>query len=128
MHVGNRVHPDGTGMDRVRNDSEVKCGYSGDRSTRVIWQVVEAVINTRIKLVVQLHDVLHGFFTGRGAGNYIIDLKLVQELASVDQDPKLLVFLDLIKAYDNLDQGVLLQTLESYGEVPKIRGLLAFVF
>ena len=125
MHVGNRVHPDGTGMDRVRNDSKVKCGYLEYRCDRGICKVVEAVINTRIKLVVQLHDVLHGFCTGRGTGNFIMEIKLVQELASVDQDPKFLVFLDLIKAYDNLDQGLLLQTLEIYGEVPKLRGLLA---
>ena len=41
-----------------------------------------------------------------------MELKLAQELASVNQDPILLVSLDLGKAYDNLDRGRLLQTLE----------------
>ena len=27
----------------------------------VVWKVVEAVIDTRTKTVVQFHDVLHGF-------------------------------------------------------------------
>ena len=31
-----------------------------------VWKVVEAVIDTHIKSVVQFHDVLHGFHTGRG--------------------------------------------------------------
>ena len=34
----------------------------------------------------------------------IMDLKLVQELASIDQDPLFLVFLDLRKAYDIVDR------------------------
>ena len=32
--VGYRVHPDGTGVDRVSNYSKGKCGYSGDRDSR----------------------------------------------------------------------------------------------
>ena len=56
------------------------------------------MIDTHIKKVVQLHYVLHGFHAGRGAGTTIMELKLAQELASVNQDPLLLVFLDLNKA------------------------------
>ena len=52
-------------------------------------------------------------------------LKLAQELESVDQDPILLLFLDLRKLHDNLYQGRLLQTLEGYAAVPKLRVLLA---
>ena len=43
----------------------------------------------------------------------------------MDQDPLLLVFLDLRKEYDNLDQVRLLKTLEGYGTGPKIRVMLA---
>ena len=51
-------------------------------------------------------------------------LKLEQKLASVDQDMLFLVFIDLMKEDDNLDWFRLLQTLEGYGEGPKLRGLL----
>ena len=34
----------------------------------VFWKVVEAVIHTHIKSIVQFHDVLHGFCAVRGAG------------------------------------------------------------
>ena len=64
----------------------------------VVWKVVEVVIDTRIKTVVQLHNVLHVFFAGRGTGTAITDIKLDKELESVDQDPLLLVFLDLRKS------------------------------
>ena len=90
----------------------------------VLWKVVEALIDTRIKTVVQFHDVLHGFCAGRGTGTTITELKISQELVSVDQDLLFLALLYLSKAYDNLDQGKLLQTLAGYGAGPKMQGLL----
>ena len=33
----------------------------GIRMLEIVWKVVEAVIDTQIKAVVQFHDVLHGF-------------------------------------------------------------------
>ena len=51
-------------------------------------------------------------------------VKLVQELANLDQDPLFLVLLDPSKEYDNLDRGILLQTLSGYGAGPKLQGLL----
>ena len=43
-----------------------------------VWKVVESVIDTQIKMVVQFHDVLHGFRAGKGAGTTIMELKLVK--------------------------------------------------
>ena len=74
----------------------------------VAWKVVEAVIYNWIKTVVQLHIVLYGFRAGRGAGTTIMELKIAQELSSVDQDIQLLVFLELRKTYKNVDQGRIL--------------------
>ena len=44
----------------------------------VVCKVVGAMINTRIKTVVQFHNVLHGFCAGRAAGIAIMELKLAQ--------------------------------------------------
>ena len=63
---------------------------------------MEAVIETRIKSVVQFNNSLHWFRSRRGTGTAIMEIKLAQDLASVDQDPLFLVFLDLSKAYGNL--------------------------
>ena len=37
---------------------------------KVVWKVVEAVIDTQIRTVVQFHNVLHGFCKGIGTGCY----------------------------------------------------------
>ena len=60
--------------------------------------MVEAMIYIWIKTVLQFHDVLHGFFAGRGKGTAIMELKISQELAIVDQDPILLALTDLTNA------------------------------
>ena len=62
---------------------------------------------------------------GRGKWTAIMKLNLAQELASVDQKPLFLVFLDLRKTYDNQYCGRLLKTLERYGAEPKMWGILA---
>ena len=69
---------------------------------------MEVVIYNRIKTVLQFHNFMNG------TGTAIMELKLAQELASVYQDNLFLVFLNLSKMYNNLDQGILLQTIERY--------------
>ena len=86
----------------------------------VVWKMVESVIDTRIETVVYFHDFLHGFRSGRGTGNAIMEIKLAQELASLDQYPLFRVLLDLRKAYENLDHGRLLQTLARCMLGPKL--------
>ena len=63
----------------------------------VLWKVMEGIIDARIKKAVTFHDVLHKFCAGKGTGTAIMELKLTQEMTSLDQDLILLVFLDLIK-------------------------------
>ena len=89
------------------------------------WKVVEAVIDNWIKTVVQFHNFLHVFCTGRGLGTAIMDIKIAQELASVYQEPLFLLLFDIRKAYDNLDRGRLLQTLAGYWAGLKLRELMA---
>ena len=60
-----------------------------------LWKVVEAIIDTRLRTSVRLHDVLHSFCEGRGMGIEIMELKMVQELAILDQEPLFLILLDL---------------------------------
>ena len=90
-----------------------------------IWKVVDVVIDTRIKIVVQLHDFFHGLCAGRGAGTIIVDLKIVKKLESVNKDPLFLVLLYLSNSYDNPYRGRILQTLSGYRSGPKLQGLMA---
>ena len=66
-------------------------------------KLTEIVIDNRIKAEVKFHDILHGFCRGRGTGTAIIEARLHQELASVNQFTLFSVFLDLRKADDSLD-------------------------
>ena len=78
-----------------------------------------------MRVSVCLHDALHGFPADKGTGVEILDLKLVQELASLYQAPLFLVFLCLCKSYDTVDCGFLLTTLEGYVAGPHMCRLLA---
>ena len=53
---------------------KVNSANQGIRLLEVVWKVVEEVIDTRIKSVVQFHDILHGFCAGRGKGTNIMEL------------------------------------------------------
>ena len=89
-----------------------------------LWKLVESLINTHLCASLQIHDVFCGFRDGRGTGTAIMELKLVQDLSSIYQDPLFLVLLDLRKAYDTMDRGRFLITMEGYGVVPCTCGLL----
>ena len=58
-------------------------------------------------------------------GTEAIELKISQELSSVNQEPLFLVFLNLKKAYDTVDHGRLIRTLEGYEAGPQMCKLLA---
>ena len=91
---------------------------------KFLWKVVKAVISTQFKMCVKFHDVLHGFCARQGTGVAIMELKMVQDMYSIYQNHFLLLFLDISKAYDMLDRGRFLQTLERYGARKKLCGIL----
>ena len=49
----------------------------GYKLLEVVWKVVEAVIDTRIRSIFQFHNVLQNFCARRVSGTAIVDLKLV---------------------------------------------------
>ena len=51
-----------------------------------------------------MQDFLHGFRAVIGTGTAIVELKLAKGISNIDQDPLLLVLLDLRKAYDTVYQ------------------------
>ena len=40
----------------------------GIGSQELVWELLEAVIGTKIKAELKFHDILHGFWAGRGMG------------------------------------------------------------
>ena len=89
-----------------------------------LWKVVEAIIDTSLKLCITFHNVFHDFCTVRVMGKSILELKIIQDLDSIDQDPLFLVSLNPRKVYDTLNWGRLLTTMEVYVAGPHICRIL----
>jgi hypothetical protein len=93
--------------------------YCGIGLLDPIWKVVEKVMVAQLS-VIELHDCLHGRLPRRGTGTAIMEVKMQQQLAWVDQVPLYQIYLDLRKAYDVLDRGRCLKILAGYGVGPNL--------
>jgi hypothetical protein len=60
--------------------------YRGIGLLEPIWKVLERVMDIRLEKII-LHDSLHGCLAGRGTGTGIIEAKLAQQLAHLEQTP-----------------------------------------
>jgi hypothetical protein len=65
-----------------------------------------------------LHEALHGCPNRRGTGTAILEAKLAQQLAHLEQEPFYGVFLNLKKAFNTMDWERCLLILEGYGAGP----------
>jgi len=97
--------------------------YRGIGLLEPCWKVVEGVILNRWE-VIEIHDCLHGSVKGRGTGTAILECKLVQQLAYIEQAPLYEIFIDLKKAFDAMDRERCLDILQAYGVGPKCLHLL----
>ena len=79
---------------------------------------MEAIIDTRVKAVIQFHDCLHGFRSGRGTDTAIIEAKLIQQLAAIAGVALFDSFVDLKYAFDSVDHKEGLGILENRGAGP----------
>jgi hypothetical protein len=90
----------------------------------VVWKVIAAIMDEWMKASIEFHDVLHGFLAKWGTGTAIIEAKLLQQMAAIEQVPLFEIFLDLKKAYNTLDCDQTLGILKGYGMGPCLRGIL----
>jgi hypothetical protein len=98
-------------------------GYRGIGLLEPFWKVIEILIDGRLAAI-PLHDCLHGSLPKRGTGTAILEAKLAQQLAYMEQFPLYGIFIDLRKAYDAMDRGRCLEILRDYGVGPNIVRLL----
>jgi hypothetical protein len=76
-------------------------------------------MDTRLNRI-PLNKSLHGCCDGRGTGTAVMEAKLAQQLAHLDQVPFYGVFLDLKKAFNSMDHKRCLLILGGYGVGPKM--------
>ena len=76
-------------------------GTRGIGLLEVVWKLMEAIIDTRVKKAVTFHDCLHGFRAQRGTHTAIIEAKLIQQLAFFHGVALFDSFVDLKEAFDS---------------------------
>jgi hypothetical protein len=64
---------------------------------------------------IHLRESLHSCCDGRGTGMAVMEAKLAQQLAHLEQVPFYGVFLDLKKVFDSVDCKCCLLILRGYG-------------
>ena len=69
----------------------------------VLWKAVTSLLKCQLTTAVKLHDVLHGFWAGRGTGTAAPKANIIQQLTDMKEEVLFEVLLDLQKAYDALD-------------------------
>jgi hypothetical protein len=97
--------------------------YCGIGLLEPIWKVLEKVMDLRLEAIM-LHDSLHGCLASQGTGTGIIEAKLAQQLAHLEQTPFFSIFIDLQKAFDAMDRGCCLEILVLHGVGPKMLCLI----
>jgi hypothetical protein len=73
---------------------------------------------------INLHDSLHGCLAEQGTGTGIIEAKLAQQLAHLEQAPFFGVFIDLMKVFDAMNQGRCLAILALHRVGPQMLRLI----
>ncbi len=93
--------------------------YRGIGLLELISKVLEKVMDLRLEAIV-LHNCLHGCLALQGTGTGIIEAKLAQQFAHLEQTPFFGVFIDLRKAFDAMNCGRCLEILVLHSVGPKV--------
>ena len=89
-----------------------------------MWKVVAEILNRWRMASITFHYFLHGFRAGRGTGTATLEAKLLQQLAALREEVLYMIFLELHKAYEELDRSRCMGILEGYIVGPQSRRLL----
>ncbi len=87
--------------------------------TQPIWKVIKRVMDHWLEMIA-LHDCLHGCCNGQGTGAAVIETKLTQQLAHIEQAPFYRVFINLKKVFDAMDWERCLFILVRHGIRPSM--------
>ncbi len=93
--------------------------YRGIGVLELLWKMVERIMDQHLNAL-PLHEALHGCWNRHGTGMAILEAKLAQQLAHLEQEPVYGVFLDLKKVFNAMDRERCLQILEGYGVGPNM--------
>jgi hypothetical protein len=102
--------------------------YRGIVLMEAITKLCGTIIHLRLQEAITFHSDIHAFRSGRGTSTAILEAKLLMQSAIEEGKILYQVFLDLSKAYDNLDRPRLLDILAAYGVGPRLRCLISTIW
>ena len=98
--------------------------FCGIELLEILFKLVSSIINSRISAKVKFDDAIHGFRLSRGTSTAIMEAKLLAQLCCQSDEALFVVFLDLMKAYDMLDQSRAMEVLKGYGVGSNLRRII----
>lgn len=75
--------------------------------------VLDKWLYSQIKPYITLQEEQYGFTEGRGADLMIANLLLIQEIARARNEKLIMIFIDLEKAFDSVNQGDILEMMSN---------------
>jgi hypothetical protein len=121
--VGYRTSPDTTTLGDSGTITKGGGDYRSIGLLEPIWKIIERVMKVRLDAI-ELHESLHGCRNKRGTGTAVIEAKLAQQLAHLEQTPFYGIFLDLKKAFDAINRERCLEILGGYDVGPNMLRLI----
>ena len=79
--------------------------YRGIGLKEVIWKAVVVILNCRFTAAITYYNSLHAFRAGYGTGTATLEVKLLQQVEALREVVIHTIFMDLHKAYDDLDRS-----------------------
>ena len=99
--------------------------YRGIGLMKVMWKVMEDILNFRVTASINYHEFLHRFWIDHGTGTATLEAKLLHQLAALREEVLYMIFLETHKAYDGLDRSICLGILDGYCVGPQACRLLS---
>ena len=88
--------------------------YRGIELVEMAWNVVMVILNLCLTTSIAFHEILYGFWPSYGTSTAYLKAKLLYQLMAMREEVLYAIFLELNKAYDDLDRERFLGILEGY--------------
>ena len=98
-----------------KGDALVRGNYRGLKLTEQVMKVLEGVLESAVRGMVDVNKLQFGFMPGRGTTDAIFIARQLQEKYRAAKKPLYFAFVDLEKAFDRVPREVLWWALRSLG-------------
>ena len=94
-------------------------GFRGVDIVEVLWKTITITLNWRLTSYIQLHDVIHVLWSGRGMDTASLKSNMLQHTTSMKEAVLHDILLDIQKVYNSLDKDRCLNIFSGCGVGPR---------